>query len=135
MDTINTQAIKDELLVREVALNPPATEDAIAQINFWAGGKLHSHFVQILREFDGFSDWNYEEKSFVSVWSVEKALSDGWTRRPMLAFSDWSISAMVFAFDPSSNGPIISIEDARIVAPTYAEFWSRLLSDSLFQTK
>jgi hypothetical protein len=87
----------------------------------------------MLREFDGFSDWNYEGKSFVSVWPLEKALSDDCTRRPLLAFSDWSINAVIFGFDPSSNGPIISIEDASVVAPTYAEFWLRLLSDSLFQ--
>jgi hypothetical protein len=132
METIHPQAIREAFQARGVTLNPPATEDAIARLLSWAGGNLHSYFVQMLREFDGFSNWDFEEKSFVSVWSIEKALSHDWTQPPMLAFSDWSLNAMVFGFDPSSNGPIISIEDARIVAPTYAEFWPRLLSDSLF---
>lgn len=135
MDVIDPQAIRVSLLARDVTLNPPATEDVIAELNSWAGGRLHPHVAQMLREFDGFSDWDYEGKSFVSVWPIEKALSDDWTRQPLLAFSDWSINAMIFGFDPSSNGPIISIEDASVVAPTYAEFWLRLLSDSLFQTK
>lgn len=49
----------------------------------------------------------------------------------MLAFSDWSLNAIIFGFDPVSGGPIISIEDGRHVAPGYRDFWSLLLTDRL----
>lgn len=87
--------------------------------------------MHLLREFDGFSDYDFEARSFVSVWPVDKAIADDWTKRPILAFSDFSLNAIIYGFDPVVGGPVISIEDERQVAPTYADFWSLLLSDRL----
>jgi len=87
--------------------------------------------VEVLREFDGFSDGDFEAASFVSVWPVDEAIAHDCTTRPMLAFSDWSLNAMIFGFDPVTGGPTISIEDGRQVAPSYRALWSQLLADRL----
>ncbi|WP_423606930.1 hypothetical protein [Sphingomonas sp. MS122] len=114
-----------------MALNPPITIDALDRLTRWAGDALNADVVALLREFDGFSDGDFEEQSFVSVWPVDKAIRDDWTKHPTLAFSDWSLNAILFGFSPVTGGPVISIEDARQVAPTYREFWSLLLTDRL----
>jgi len=84
-----------------------------------------------LREFDGFCDGDLEAQSFVSVWPIDKAIGDDWTKHPTLAFSDWSLNAILFGFDPVTGGPVVSIEDGRQVAPTYRDFWLLLLTDRL----
>jgi len=86
---------------------------------------------EVLREIDGFSDGEYEQASFVSAWTVDEAIAHEWTTHPVLAFSDWAISAMIFGFDPVTGGPAISIEDGREAAPSYREFWPRLLADRI----
>ncbi len=131
MVSFDPRPIRDTLRARGVALNQPVTVDALDKLTRWAGGALHPDVVTLLREFDGFANWDFESASFISVWPVDKAIADDWTKRPMLAFSDWSLNAIIFGFDPLVGGPIISIEDARQVAPTYREFWTQLLSGRL----
>ena len=131
MSSFEPKAIRDALRERNVALNGPITADALDRLTRWAGAALHTDVVAFLQEFDGFSDGDFEVKSFVSVWPVDKAIADDWTQHPRLAFSDWSLNAILFGFDPVIGGPIISIEDARQVAPTYRDFWSLLLTDRL----
>jgi hypothetical protein len=114
-----------------MALNPPVTTDALDRLTRWAGNALHADLVDMLQQFDGFSDGSFEAQSFVSVWPIEKAMKDDWTKRPTLAFSDGSLNAIIFGFDPVAGGPVISIEDARQVAPTYRDFWPLLLADRL----
>lgn len=123
--------IRDTLRERDVALNQPITVDALDRLTRWAGGSPHPDVITLLREFDGFANGDFEEASFVSVWSVDTAIADDWTKRPMLAFSDLSLNAIIFGFDPLVGGPVVSIEDARQVAPTYRHFWHLLLSDRL----
>lgn len=131
MQSFDPRTIRDALRGFDVALNPPVTADALARLARWAGGGLHADVMHLLREFDGFSDYDFEARSFVSVWPVDKAIADDWTKRPILAFSDFSLNAIIYGFDPVVGGPVISIEDERQVAPTYADFWSLLLSDRL----
>ena len=89
--------------------------------------------LAVLKEFDGFADDDFDADSFVSVWSVEKALSDDWTKRPRLAFADWSLNAMIFGLvlDLATGPRVLSIEDGKLIAPSYADFWSLLLADRL----
>ena len=124
-------AIRDALRERNVALNPPITSDALDRLTRWAGDALHADVIALLREFDGFSDGDFEAESFVSVWPVDKAIGDDWTKHPTLAFSDYSLNSILFGFDPVTGGAVVSIEDARQVAPTYRDFWSLLLADRL----
>lgn len=132
MPSFDPRTIRDALRERDVALKPPITADALDRLTRWAGAELHHDVLSVLREFDGFSDWDFDTASFVSIWPVDKALADDWTKRPMLAFSDWSLNAFVFGFDPVIAGPVISIEDGRQVAPSYRDFWPLLLGDRLF---
>ena len=131
MSSFDPTTIRDALRERGVVLNPPATVDALDRLSRWAGDALQPEVIALLREFDGFSDGDFEAESFVSVWPINKALADDWTKRPTLAFSDWSLNAIVFGFDPVSGGPVVSIEDGRQVAPTYRDFWPLLLADRL----
>jgi hypothetical protein len=131
MTSFDPRAIRDALRERSVALNPPITIEALDRLTRWAGDALHVDVIALLREFDGFSDGDFEAQSFVSIWPVDKAIEDDWTKHPMLAFSDWSLNAILFGFDPVTGGSVISIEDARQVAPTYRDFWSLLLTDRL----
>jgi hypothetical protein len=117
MSTLNPRTIRDALCERDVALKPPITADALDRLTRWAGAEPHHDVLSVLREFDGFSDGDFDAASFVSIWLVDKALADYWTKRPMLAFSDWSLNAFIFGFDPVTAGPVISIEDGRQVAP------------------
>ena len=87
--------------------------------------------IELLGEFDGFANYDFQETSFVSVWPIDKAIADDWSRHPVLAFSDWSLNAILFGFDPVVGGPVISIEDSRQVAPTFSDFWPLLLADRL----
>lgn len=130
MPSFDPRMIRHALRERDVALKPPITADALDRLTRWAGAELHHDVLSVLREFDGFSD--FDAASFVSIWPMDRALSDDWTKRPMLAFSDWSLDAFVFGFDPVTAGPVISIEDGRPVAPSYRDFWSLLLADRLF---
>ena len=131
MPSFDPRTIRDALRERGVALNPPVTADALERLTRWAGDAPHQDVVELLRVFDGFSDDDFDADSFVSVWPVDKAIVDDWTRRPTLAFSDWSLNAIIFGFDPLVGGPAISIEDGRQVAASYREFWSFLLADQL----
>jgi hypothetical protein len=131
MPNFDPRIIRDALIGRGVALNPPVTVDTLGRLTHWTGQALHADVVELLREFDGFSNGDFEAQSFVSVWPVDKAIADYWTKHPTLAFSDWSINAIIFSCDPVRGGPVISIEDARQVAPTYRDFWSLLLMDKL----
>ncbi|MFN3726013.1 MAG: hypothetical protein ACK4SZ_06880 [Allosphingosinicella sp.] len=97
----------------------------------WTGLPLHRDFLAMLNEFDGFADGDFDARSFVGVWPVERALGHRWTSQPTLAFSDHSFEAVIFGFDPSTGEPVISIEDRELVAPTYADFWSSLLAGEL----
>lgn len=131
MSSFDPKTIRDKLRERGVALNPPATVDAFYRLSRWAGNSLQPDVIALLREFDGFSNGDFEAESFVSVWPIDKALGDDWTKRPTLAFSDWSLNAIIFGFDPVNGGPVVSIEDGRKVAPTYSDFWPLLLADRL----
>jgi len=131
MNDFDPKAIRDALLARGVALNSPITADALDRLSHWAGGSLDADFVRLLQEFDGFSNDDFDVQSFVSVWPVDKAIAHPWTRHPILAFSDLAWDAIIYGFDPGKGGPVISIEDAHQVAPTYAEFWSLLLAGRL----
>jgi hypothetical protein len=131
MLSFEPKLIRKALHERGVTLNPPATVDALNRLSRWAGAEPHADVIALLQEFDGFADYDFDEASFVSVWPIDKAIADDWTKRPMLAFSDWSLNAIIFGFDPVSGGPVISIEDRRQVAPTFRNFWPLLLSDRL----
>lgn len=131
MASFDPRAIRDALRERNVTLNPPITVDAFDRLSRWAGAALHVDVIALLREFDGFCDGDLEVQSFVSVWSIDKAIEDDWTKHPTLAFSDWSLNGILFGFNPVTGGPVVSIEDGRQVAPTYRDFWSLLLTDRL----
>ena len=128
---INPRELRARILSRGVKLNPPASPDCLDALARWAGGRLDPELVAVLSEFDGFVEGYLDAPTLVSVWPVRKALADDWTKSPILAFADWSINALIFGFDPSGAGPIKSIEDGLVVAPTYADFWSQLLEDRL----
>ncbi|MFT3995782.1 MAG: hypothetical protein QM667_00120 [Asticcacaulis sp.] len=132
MKTFDPIAIRNALLEKNVTLNAPATDDTFENLKTWLGKPIHPDVISLMRQFDGFSDGDFEERSFVSVWAMEKAIRDNWSKRPLLAFSDWSLNAIIFGFDPSTVGPVISIEDGLVVAPSYADFWSLLLADRIF---
>lgn len=132
MSTFDPKMIRDALRDRGVVLNPPATVDALDRLKRWAGDALQPDVIALFREFDGFLDGDFEAESFVSVWPIDKALAHYWTRRPMLAFSDGSLNAVIFGFDPVNGTSVISLEDGRQVAPTYRDFWPLLLADRLF---
>jgi hypothetical protein len=127
--SIDAPELRRVLLSRGVALNPPASADTLDRLARWAGGTLHADVAEVLKEFDGFASGDFEIESFISVWPTATALTDDWSKPPTLAFSDWFISAFVFGVDPSAGGPVVNIEAGKVVAPTYADFWSLLLSD------
>jgi hypothetical protein len=127
----NPRTIRAALRGRGVALNPPVTADALGLLTRWAGLAPHQDVGEVLRESGGFSDGEYEQASFISVWTVDAAIAHQWTTHPMPAFSEWAISAMMFGLDPVTGGPAISIEDGREAAPSYREFWPRLLAASI----
>lgn len=131
MPSFDPRTIRDALLERGVALNPPVTADALDRLTRWAGDAPHQDVVELLREFDGFSHGDFEEASFVSIWPVDKAIGHDCTKRPTLAFSDWSLNSIIFGIDPVTGGPTMSIGDGRQVAPSYRDFWSLLLADRL----
>lgn len=131
MDSFDPRTIRDALHERDVALEPPIAADALDRLTRWAGAEIHHDVLRVLREFDGFSNWDFDAASFVSIWSVDKALANDWTKRRMLAFSDYSLNTLIFGFDPVIAGPVMSIEDGRQVAPSYRDFWSLLLGDRL----
>ena len=131
MPSFDPRQIRDTLRERGVALNPPVTVDALDRLTRWAGRAPHPDVVNLLREFDGFANGDFDGAAFVSVWPVDKAIANDWTKRPTLAFSDWSLNALIFGFDVVVGGPVLSIEDARQVAPTYRGFWTLLLADRL----
>lgn len=131
MVSFDPRAIRDALRERNVTLNPPITADAFDRLSRWGGAAIHDDVIALLREFDGFRDSDFEAQSFVSVWPIDKGIEDEWTKHPTLAFSDWSLNAILFGFDPVTGGPVVNIEDGRQVAPTYRDFWSLLLTDRL----
>jgi hypothetical protein len=131
MPSFDPRTIRDALRERGVALNPPVSADVLDRLTRWAGAAPHQDVIELLREFDGFSNGDFDAASFVSIWPVDDAIANDWTKRPTLAFCDWSLNAIIFGFDPVIGGPTISIEDGRQVAPSYCDFWSLLLADRL----
>ena len=125
---IDALALREALLSRKVKLNPPASDEALARLEKWAGASLHEDVVAVYKQFDGFAGGNFDPESQVHVRPLERALSDEWSRRPRLAFADWSINAFVYDVDPTTGGSV-NMDWGCIVAPTFAEFWSLLLTD------
>ncbi|MDC7683921.1 hypothetical protein PQU92_11590 [Asticcacaulis sp. BYS171W] len=131
MQPFDPKAIREALLAKNVALNPPAKEETLNRLMVWAGGVIHPDVRRLMNEFDGFTDGDFEADSFVSVWSMDQAMQDNGSKQPILAFADWSLSSFVFGFNPLTGGSVINTFDGSIIAPSYAEFWSLLLADRL----
>jgi hypothetical protein len=129
--SINAGQLREALLSRGISLNPPASSDTLGALARWSDNPLHPDLLAVLNQFDGFVEGDFDARSFVSVWPVAKALAHSWTCHPTLAFSDHAFEAFIFGFDPSAGAPIISIEDGKLVAPSYADFWSSLLANEL----
>ena len=133
MQQVNIDApqVRAALLSRGVSLNPPASPDTLDKLVRWSGNPLHADLLAVLNEFDGFANHDFDADSFVHVRPISAALSDEWTEHPTLAFADWSLNAFVFGVDPSTGAAVLSIENGQLVAPSYADFWSLLLSNKL----
>lgn len=131
--SIDAAQLRAVLLSRGVSLNPPASCETVDKLQKWSGHPLHPDILEVLNQFNGFSHDDFDAESFVGVWPVAKALSDDWTTHPTLAFADWSLNAIVFGLDldPATGPRVLSIEDGKVVAQSYCDFWSLLLADKL----
>jgi len=85
----------------------------------------------IFRTFDGFMDDDFDERSFISIWPIEKMISNLDRRRlPLVCFADGSFSAVIFEVDMSSrHSPVTERFTGKLLAETYLAFWQNLLAD------
>ena len=130
MNFLSSDRIRTGLLKREIILNPPASE---AQIQLLADriGEIHPYTISIYKSFNGFRNEDFDAKSEIEIWSIEKILESNnrYFSDDVFPFCSLSLDAMIFvASGKDPRKPVVSYFDNAILSPSLLEFWDSFLS-------
>jgi hypothetical protein len=114
-----------------VKLNPSATEEQIALLNSRVGGVVHPYVVSIYECFNGFSCDDFDAKSMMEIWPIERVSGskDTFFKAGYMPFSDFFGSAEIFlqSFE-NPERPVIALFKGTKIASSTFEFWEKFLS-------
>ena len=100
LTAVFARELTDFLRGRDVALNPPASEQDISLLEKAIGGTL-SASVRILYEaFDGFADLDWEPATLWRIWPIGEVVAGIETARlPYVDFADELHWGIIYAMD------------------------------------
>jgi hypothetical protein len=121
--------LRRRLESRGVRINPPATERDIARLERLVGGRLTSPIRSAFLAFDGFADMDFDQKTFISIWPVDRILENADSGSlPTIPFADAGLEAEIFCVDATDDQAPVLVE-GQMRYQSYDDFWIQFLSE------
>jgi hypothetical protein len=121
--------LRQRLESRGVRINPPATEQDISKLEQLVGGRLTSPMRSAFLAFNGFADMDFDQKTFISIWPIERILEGADTGSlPSIPFADAGLEAEIFCVDATEEKAAVLVEGEKRYE-SYADFWLEFLSE------
>jgi len=128
---IPPRVLVEELFARDIELNPPATKNALCDLEAQLGYKLHPYVLSVFQVFNGFAEGDFDVRSFIHVRSIAEmiAAADDY---PDFAFADIGWSAQMLGCRLGKiDDPVRDLDTGEVLAAGYADFWKKLVRNQL----
>jgi hypothetical protein len=132
----DAQALKNWLVSRDVRLRPPADAQSVAQLWQAFPDGVHPDVLSLYAAFDGTEDSDFEAENFLTVWTIEQALTFPKERaiqgQLAIADVDWSCDVALCRVG-EAGAPVEWWCDTLPDQSSFSEFWDVVMRGDLWR--
>ncbi len=104
----------DRLRARGINVADPASEAQLSKLKAVVSNDVFDAlYDNIYRWFDGFSNDDFDEGSFLRVWSIERVITSNILTSEFVLFIDFSLHSAVYGMITGRSTRILSYESMR----------------------
>lgn len=91
-------------------------------------------YGNIYKHFDGFSETDFDENSFLRVWTIQEIVSSPYTTKDFTPFMDFSLNSEIYGMMEGLDGKVVSKFANKTTSVTIDSLLSRLINGDFDDT-